>query len=261
MSDWQLLETIITLIKIKRRRKLYDPAKGVMKVAGLMSGKGTNLEKIIEYQKKQEKKFGRPAYKVVVIFSDAFDSNAVSVGKKYDIPVLVRDLDAFCASRGKKKSELYLKYEFDKETVKALSPFEVDVAAYGGYMSIATKPLIDAFLGVNVHPADLSVEEHGKRKYTGSHAVRDAILAGEKYISATTHIIEEEVDYGRLLMVSKPLKVVEGDESVNQERLKEAGDWVIFPKTLEFIALGRFEEDCEGKLYFDGKAIPKGLKE
>jgi len=175
--------------------------------------------------------------------------------------------------RGKPRRDLLVRAEFDVGTVEALKPYDVDVAAYAGYMSIATEPLINAFLGVNVHPADLSVLNEGERKYTGDHAVRDAILAGEKQLRATTHIIEQKVDYGRILMISQPIPVNlpnnfnrEDREQVNsvsdqhQDRLKESGDWIIFPKTLENLADGRYSQDEQGILYFDNKPIPYGVK-
>ncbi len=52
---------------------------------------------------------------------------------------------------------------------------------------------------------------------------------------------------------------VRAAEDSNQERLKRAGDWVVFPQTLEYIADGRYAEDDAGGLYVDGQLIPKGL--
>lgn len=244
-----------------------------MRVAGLMSGSGTNLRKILEHERRLKQERGKAPFEVVVIFSDSAGSSAPEIGREFDLPVVIRDINAFYRSRGKKKSDLSLRPEFDRETVSALGPFRIDVAAYAGYMSVASPVLIGAFIGVNVHPADLSIEENGKRKYTGDHAVRDAILAGEPAISSTTHLIEEEVDAGRIFLVSPPLPVeippgadlqdrevakrVAGD---NQDRLKEKGDWVIFPLTLEYLAEGRFSADPEGVIHFDGKPAPRGIK-
>jgi phosphoribosylglycinamide formyltransferase-1 len=86
-------------------------------------------------------------------------------------------------------------------------------------------------------------------------------------------VIETAVDAGRLLMISAPLAVEVppgadlSDRAVlreaadaNQERLKKAGDWLIFPRTLEYIADGRYEANDQGRLFFDGRAIPKGLR-
>ena len=254
-------------------KPIHNPEEGPLKLVGLMSGSGTNIRKILGHQIKLEKQAGTSPFKIVVLFSDNGNSNASKIGMEYDIPVITRDIAGFYAKRGKKRSDLSIRPEFDAETVKALSPFEVKAGIYGGYMSVVTSPLIHAFLGVNVHPADLSIEEGGKRKFTGSHAVRDAIAHGEKTIAATTHIVEDAVDQGPILMISPPLPVIlkkewdlsnpehlKESESFNQERLKENGDWLIFPKTIEYLAQGRYGRDETGTLYFDGKPIPYGLR-
>jgi len=254
--------------------QLYDPNDRQMKVVGLMSGSGSNLIKIIEFEKKLEQKRGTSPYKIEVIFSDTYNSNATKIGKDFDIPVIIRDLKGYYAKRGKPRKDMQVREEFDRETLKALEPYGVKVAAYAGYMSVVTKPLINKFLGINVHPADLSIlKKNGSRKYTGDHAVRDAILAGEKTIASTTHIIAEQVDYGKILMISKPIKVkkvkgfnknkkglVKKVELMNQEMLKKKGDWIIFPKTLLYLAEGRYSRDFHGNICFDGKQIPEGIK-
>lgn len=252
---------------------LYDPSNGQMRVVGLLSGSGSNIRKIIEFEKQLKIERGASPFSMVVLFSDNSESNAVKIGKDFDIPVVVRDIIGFYAARGKPRRDMQVRAEFDRETVNALAPYKVSVAAYGGYMSIATQPLIDAFLGVNVHPADLSIRENGKRKYTGDFAVRNAILNGEKFLRSSTHIIEPEVDGGRILMISPKLEVslrenfdknyvslVKEVANEHQSKLKEYGDWVIFPKTLLYIAEGRFAQDENGSLYFDGKQIPQGLR-
>lgn len=81
------------------------------------------------------------------------------------------------------------------------------------------------------------------------------------------------MDYGRILMISTPLPVnlpegfdpgnkeqVKAVSDEHQNRLKEMGDWVIFPRTLEFLADGRYSQDDQRRLYFDGKEIPQGVR-
>jgi hypothetical protein len=46
----------------------------------------------------------------------------------------------------------------------------------------------------------------------------------------------------------------------HQKRLKELGDWRIFPLTVEMIARGRFSIDEDNNVYVDGKPIPKGYR-
>ncbi|MBN2467763.1 MAG: formyl transferase [Deltaproteobacteria bacterium] len=252
---------------------LHDPGNGPLRVAGLMSGSGSNIRKIIEHQKNLETHEEGSPYQVVVLFSDTWNSNASRIGHEFDIPVVIHDIAAFYAHRKRSRRDMSIRPEFDTATVKVLSSFDVAVAVYGGYMSIASQPLIDAFLGINVHPADLSVEEGTRRKFTGDHAVRDAIVAGERTVSASTHIITQDVDGGPILMISPPMPVTlkpEWDlsdpadlkeaEASNQELLKARGDWIIFPKTIEFIARGRYGRNEDGLLFFAGSPIPKGLR-
>ena len=47
----------------------------------------------------------------------------------------------------------------------------------------------------------------------------------------------------------------------HQERLKEAGDWKIFPRTIEMIARGRFALDDNDRVYVDGQPVPGGYRE
>jgi folate-dependent phosphoribosylglycinamide formyltransferase PurN len=129
---------------------------------------------------------------------------------------------------------------------------------------------------INVHPADLSIlNAKGKRKYAGDNAVVDAIIAGEKLLRSSTIWTDRGLDTGPLLMVSDPVRVqlTESLDSLvsdrekllkvaeeHQNRLKEAGDWKIFPITIEMIARGRFAFDEEDRVYVDGQPVPKGYR-
>lgn len=251
---------------------LYNPAQGPMQVAGFMSGSGSNLRKIIEHERELAQRHGQAPYHVAVIFSDNPKSNAAAIGTEYKLPVIIHDIKQFYQERNKPLRDLAVRAEFDQYTVEALTPHHIAAAAYAGYMSIATSVLINAYLGINVHPADLSIMQNGQRKYTGLHPVRDAILAGEPELRSTTHLVSEQVDGGKILMISEALPVTINNFSslsrteqntiadTYQNQLKEIGDWVIFSKTLEYLATGRFAQDDAGQLYCDQQPIPHGLK-
>ena len=224
-------------------------------------------------QKAIEKNEGVSPFKVVVIFSNDMRSKAPQIGRKFNIPVILHDMRAWYKQRGANMRDIVLRIEYDRETVRMLEPFEVKLAALGGYMAIATAPILQSYIGVNVHPADLSIKDGEWRKYTGANVVLDAILAGERTISSSTHIVEAEVDMGRLLMISAPIKVnvpaktnlddreqAERIAGEHQDRLKEAGDWVIFPRSIEDIAKGKYAEDENGLLHYEGKPIPDGVR-
>jgi folate-dependent phosphoribosylglycinamide formyltransferase PurN len=162
--------------------------------------------------------------------------------------------------------------EFDSLAANLIQTFEIDLIALGGYMSYTTLKGC-----INVHPADLSIMTvDGRRKYIGDHAVLDAIVAGETVLRSSTLWTDQGVDTGPILMISKPLKVElpepleqllkDRDRLLlvvedHQKRLKEVGDWNIFPRTIEMIAEGRFAFDEQNRVYVDGRSTPHGYRE
>lgn len=251
---------------------LIAPGVDPVRVIGLMSGSGSNLVRILE---NQVVKGTECPYEMVGVFSDNPDSNVGKIAKEFGIPAIIHDINEFYGD--KPMNDMEVRQEYDHASVKMMRELSPEVAAFGGYMKVATMPLVDAFLGINVHPADLTVmleRPNGyDRKFTGDHAVRDAILAGETELRSSIHIIEPVVDGGRLLMVSDPLNVeypsgtdmtnvesIVSCEDHNQDRLKEAGDWVVFPKSLEYLARGMYSIGVSsGTLHFNGDPIPNGI--
>ena len=260
---------------------LFDPKeKGrPMRVAGFMSGSGTNIIKILEKVKDLRQNKGSTPFEMIFIFSDRSDGGCKgeNIALEHGLPYFSYDIRAFHQARGVRRTiatpeGLAARKEYDQLAQTLTKAFDIDLIALGGYMSIITLSCC-----VNVHPADLSIlSEDGKRRYTGDSAVLDAISAGETVLRSSTLWADEGVDSGPLLMVSDPLqvKLPEPLETIkmdknrfmqiadeHQERLKEIGDWKIFPRTIELISEGRFSFDENHRLYFDGEPIEGGLRE
>ncbi|MBN2034250.1 MAG: formyl transferase [Deltaproteobacteria bacterium] len=259
---------------------LFDPKKKgrPMRVAGFMSGSGTNVVKLIEREKALREKEGASPFEIVFIFSDRSDGSCFGENIACDtgIPYASYDIRTFHRLRGLERTVatpegLAARYDFDKVAGAMVRAFEIDVVALGGYMSYITLERC-----VNVHPADLSIlDARGKRKYVGDSAVLDAIRAGEKQLRSSTIWTDRGVDTGPLLMVSDPVEVrlpepvevlVTQRETLiqvaeeHQKRLKEEGDWIIFPETVEMIARGRFAIDEQKQIYVDGRPRPGGYR-
>jgi len=249
-----------------------------MRVAGFMSGSGTNILRLLEREKLLKARDGVSPFEVVFIFSDRSDGSCYgeSIACDTGIPYMSYDIRTFHRLRGLKRTVstpegLEVRREFDKSAATLVRAFEVDVIALGGYMSYLTLHRC-----INVHPADLSIlSAKGKRKYVGDNAVVDAIIAGEKLLRSSTIWTDRGLDTGPILMVSDPVKVQlpEPIESLvadrdkllrvaeeHQNKLKEIGDWKIFPITIEMIARGRFALDDEERVYVDGQPAPKGYR-
>jgi folate-dependent phosphoribosylglycinamide formyltransferase PurN len=249
-----------------------------MRVAAYMSGSGTNIIKLLDREKMLKDKEGSSPFQVIFIFSDRSDGacRGEKIACENGIPYFSYDIRTFHKKKGVKRTALTLeglaaRKEFDKTAAILNKAFDIDIIALGGYMSYIT---LDRC--INVHPADLSVvDSEGKRLYVGDNAVLDAIIAGEKTLRSSTLLTDKGVDTGPLLMVSDPLDVIlpEPLDSLkkyperlkeiaaqNQERLKQVGDWEIFPLTIEMIARGRFALDENNKVYVDGEPALNGTE-
>ena len=264
--------------------KLFDPElRGhPMRAMAFMSGSGTNVRKILKYQNNRIQENGASPFQVVGIYSDRSGGKCMGEGlaSEFGIPYFSYDIRRFHKLRKARRTiktdqGLKLRYEYDELARALLHVLDIDVVILGGYMSYTTIKR-----AVNVHPADLTIlDSEGKRKYVGDNAVYDAILDGCTEVRSSTIWIDEGVDTGPILMVSNPvtlefppgttlenLKQRNSLERLrdialkNQERLKEEGDWNIFPLTLRLMAEGRFSMDQHGKVYFDNTFYPKGLR-
>jgi hypothetical protein len=158
--------------------------------------------------------------------------------------------------------------------------------------------LCRAFLFVNVHPGDLRVRDgNGRRLYVGLGWVpaAKAILNGERFVRASTHLVTAALDGGPIARVSRGVPVrlpdglspegllpsgvslkeiirdvgaggkIYGEEPIvriareAQERLKIDGDWVEFPRTLQALAelllRGRLVQAPDGSALLDGEPV------
>ncbi|MFO7984703.1 MAG: formyltransferase family protein [Desulfatiglandaceae bacterium] len=259
---------------------LFDPqnAQRPMRVAGFMSGSGTNIMRLLDHEVQLKTVETQSPFETVFIFSDRSDGKCAGerIALEHGLPYFSYDIRTFHEKRGLKRSVrtpqgLASRKQYDQVAATLIAAFDIDVIALGGYMSYITLNRC-----VNVHPADLSIlRADGRRKFVGDHAVRDAILAGETTLRASTLWVDEGVDTGPLLMVSDPLPVHLPEPleelikhearllevvDAHQERLKAVGDWKIFPKTIEMIARGRFALDETSRVYVDQTPVPDGYR-
>ncbi|MBU1273991.1 MAG: formyl transferase [Proteobacteria bacterium] len=251
---------------------IFDPVRfgRPLRVAAFMSGSGTNVVKLLEAP--------APSYEVVFIFSDTAGGKCrgQEIARRFGLPYFAHDVRRFHELRGLKRSVrtmqgLEARRAYDQVAARLVDAFGIDVIALGGYMSFLT--LTGA---INVHPADLSLAApDGKRRFVGDDAVMDAILAGQQELRSSTLFTDLGVDSGPLLMVSDPVPInlpapleeLKADTErlrqvadEHQERLKQAGDWVVFPATLELIAQGRLGLTDDGVATLDGQPRPGGVR-
>jgi len=244
-------------------RPLYDPEKGKMRVAGLISGSGKSFVSIIEKQKELEAA-GNCNFEVAGLFSDNPNSRAEQIATEAQIPYFINDIKSFYRRKTAPVKDLEIRREFDRETADFLRPLKPDLVAYAGYVWAATEPLIAEFMGINCHPADLRVEKEGRRTYAGANGVADALQAGETRLYSTLHLVSAEIDHGPILLVSEPVEVVNDDswsffdKMRHHLRLLNEHSRKLFALAVDEMSRGRFVTAADGGMVYNGQPIPAG---
>ena len=201
------------------------------KLAVLVSGGGTNLQKLIDAQ--QAGKIENGAIRVVV--ASRADAFALERAKRAGIEAIV------LCRRDYPDVESY-----SEALIHALQARDVDLVVLAGFLTITGDNFIKAYENriMNVHPALLPA--FGGKGFYGLH-VHEAVLArGCKLTGATVHFANEVCDGGPIIL-QKAVEVKDGDTPETlQRRVMEEAEWVLLPQAVSLF--------CEGRLQVkDGK--------
>jgi phosphoribosylglycinamide formyltransferase-1 len=148
-----------------------------MTVGVLVSGRGSNLQALLEAARR-----GELGGEVGVVVSNVETALGLQRAREAGIPAVFRD------HRGKKRED------FDAEIVDILRAHEVDLVCLAGFMRLLSPIFIRAFPGriLNIHPALLPA-------FPGTDAQRQAWEHGAKVSGATVHIVDEGLDSGPIV--------------------------------------------------------------
>lgn len=183
----------------------------------------------------------RRHYDITCAFTDNHHASGIEYVEDIDIPLKVIDYTTWCTSNNVSCRNLVARERYFEEVENAMNDLQYDFIILAGFMLVITKPLLGKYHILNVHPADLRiVDDNGKRKFTGADAVTDAINAGEVETCSTIHLINEEIDGGPIITVSKPLVYGNMTPKDHQECMKDLCDGPAYVKALEMIMTGEF---------------------
>jgi phosphoribosylglycinamide formyltransferase-1 len=184
------------------------------RLAVFVSGSGTNLQAMMDAD------LG-PA-EIVVVFSNNPDAYAIERARARDIPVEV------ISHKGYPGRE-----EYEKDIIKTLEPYRVELIALAGFMRILTPLFVRHYKNkiVNIHPALLP-------SFPGMHAAKQALDYGVKYTGCTVHFVDEGVDTGPIILQSV-VEVLDGDteESLLERIHKE--EYRMYPQAVRMVAEGK----------------------
>ena len=178
-----------------------------MKIAVLVSGGGTNLQALIDY----EKAHSDCPYKISLVVSNTKNAYALERAKNAGIKAEIRSPFSVLGKENAEKASRDEKRIAISEAILTLCrENKIDAIVLAGYLSVLGGKIIDEYSGriINLHPALLP-------KFGGvgmwGHNVHEAVLAAhEKESGCTVHLVDSGCDTGEIL-VQKKVPVLEGD--------------------------------------------------
>jgi len=195
------------------------------RIGVLISGRGTNLQALIDAQKK-----GELPGQIVIVVSNKSNAQGLERARKAGI-----------------KTEIVTKIDFperedhDKRVADILDSHQVDLVVLAGYMRILTHVLVDRFKNriINIHPALLPA-------FKGVDAQKQAVEYGVRISGCTTHFVDLDTDAGPIILQT-PVPVAGNDtgESLADRILAEEHKTLV--RTVRLF--------CEDRLTVDGRKV------
>lgn len=188
-----------------------------MKSVGvLISGRGSNLQALIEAQKAE-----RLGARIAVVVSNVPAAAGLERARAAGIATEV-------VERAGRSRE-----EHDREVMAVLRHHLVELVCLAGYMRLLSPEFVRAYAGriLNVHPSLLPA-------FPGADAPRQAVAHGVKVSGATIHFVDEQLDGGPILL-QEPVPVLDGDDAESlAARILEV-EHALYPRAVRLVLEGR----------------------
>ncbi len=197
----------------------------IFKLAVLVSGRGSNLQAIIDSIDREE----LDAHLSIVI-SNTKDAMALKRAEKHGIKTIFIDPSTYLNSK-----------EYDKALVLKLKEFSIDLICLAGYMRILGEEVIQTFEKkiINIHPSLLPA-------FPGLNAQKQAINHGVKFSGCTVHFVDSGVDSGPIILQTVVPVYDNDDEKSLSKRILEQEHY-LYPKAIKMIQ--------ENKIRLNGRTV------
>jgi phosphoribosylglycinamide formyltransferase-1 len=209
-----------------------------LKVAVLISGRGSNLQALIDH-------FGpvitTSPVRIVTVISNRPGVQGIERAKKAGIPTAVIDHKGFPD-----------RIAFDASLDRAIREAGAELVVLAGFMRLLTEGFVAAWKNrlVNIHPALLP-------SFRGIDTHRRALKRGVKLHGATVHFVRHETDTGPIIaQAAVPVLADDTPDSLGLRVLQ--AEHKLYPLALRLIAEGRVTLDGE-RAVVDGRAEPSVL--
>ena len=189
----------------------------MIKLAVLCSGRGTDLQSIIDAIKR-----GEVQAEISIVITDKPNVKALERAEIAGIKNICIDRKTFDN-----------RADFESELLKNLAG--VDLVILAGFMRILSPEFVKHFTGrlMNIHPSLLP-------SFKGAHAHRDALAYGVKVSGCTVHFVDEGTDSGPIILqAAVEVKDDDTEETLSARILEQ--EHIIYPKAIQLFVEGRLK--------------------
>ncbi len=196
-----------------------------VKIAVLVSGRGSNLQAIIN---SIEKGYIKNAA-VNVVISNKANAYALERARNHGISAVFLD------------PGMYDRAGYDREILNILEEYNIDLLLLAGYFRLLGSEIIEAYRGriFNIHPSLLPA-------FKGLHAQKQAFEYGVKVAGCTVHFVDEGLDSGPIILQSCVPVLPDDTEETLTARILEQ-EHIIYPEAVRLFT--------EGKLKIEGRNV------
>jgi phosphoribosylglycinamide formyltransferase-1 len=198
-----------------------------MFIGVLVSGGGTNLQKIIDATQT-----GYIPAQVACVISSRRDAYALERAKNAGIDALTILRKDFAAPE-----------DYEAALVSEFRRRGVSLVLLAGFMTALGETFLSAFPGavMNVHPS--LIPSFCGAGYYGLRVHKAALAAGVKVTGATVHFVTAEIDGGPII-AQKAVDVLDGAAPETlQRRVMEQAEWVIYPEAVRKYCEEKIKEE------------------
>ncbi len=191
------------------------------KIGVLVSGGGTNLQALIDAERRGEIASGE----IVLVASNRPDAYALTRAEQAGIRTAVVNKKA-CADAK----------EFEAKLVDALENAGVELIVLAGFLCILSEDFTKRYENriINIHPS--LIPAFCGEGYYGLRVHEAALARGVKLTGATVHYVNEIADGGAIIL-QQAVEVKEGDTpEVLQRRVMEEAEWHLLPRATELVS-------------------------
>ena len=205
-----------------------------LKIAILISGRGSNMQKLVETASANN-------VQVVLVAADK-DAEGINWAGKHGLTTCIFQPAAFGGRRPGQETAL----------ANAIIASDADFIFLAGYMAILSEDFVNKFTNkiINIHPSLLP-------KYKGLNTHRRALENAETMHGATVHIVTAALDDGPILLQGAvPIQKDDDEDSLAKRVL--AVEHIIYPEILSALSTKTLEIH-DGTPKWDKAALTKLL--